>query len=365
MWQPLADFLFETLLILYLPLSHMYQEVARDCFLNVAIEEATGLEQIANTALIPYHYVLAGRKATLQENGAWLLEPRFPVDAQFWTKMALHVGAFPLSLAGGALLKAVAFLSPEVRQRYRAVQTFYRKESIAPKRDFYRSLGIALEEKAEFFLSQQLERRPGDEHHLKEQKECLAAMATLLNEADIAWWLDCGSCLGAYRYGGIIPWDEDIDVAVLLPDFDNVLCALSHLDPKKYLVQDWSGRDHPKSYIKVFLREARTCIDIYHFAIDPKAQQVRYILSLENHIFVPEWWRIRERRFTIPTPFAEVFPLKKALFDGVEVFLPNDPEKYLQRRYGENLAPAKVYNPQTNEYEKDLTHPYWQRAFAH
>jgi len=343
----------------------MYHTTTNDYLLNVSAENSSAIEEVANTILIPYQYAFAGRRATLQEDGQWRFEPRFPVDAQFWPKMALSYAALPFSVTVGGLLKGIALFSPEARARYRSMSGFYRFDSIVPRASMYKSLGIPLDDQPQFFTSQNLPRRPGDEHHLQEEKKCLVKMIQIFNEAKIVWWLDCGSCLGAYRYGGIIPWDGDIDIAVLLPDFDNVLCCLSRLDPKEYLIQDWSSRDHPKSFIKVFMRNTGTGIDIYHFDIDPEGQELRYILSLETHTFFPEWWKIRERRFKVPTPFTDVFPLKRALFDGLEVFLPNNPERYLQQRYGDNLSPVKIYDPQTSSYEKNLTHPYWQRKYAH
>lgn len=363
MLEKLTDFIIETLIILFLPLVHMYHAITDDCVLNVAVENRSAIEEVANTCLIPYQFVFAGRKATLTEEGHWNLEPRFAVDEWFWPKMTLSVAALPVSLTAGSLFKGLSYLFSDVREKIHSIR--HSTQSITDPRLLYQSLGIALTDSPALFASQNLPRRSGETNHLREEKECLATIASLFNEAKILWWLDCGSCLGAYRYGGIIPWDGDIDIAVLLSDFDNVFSLLRRLDPQKYLVQDWSGREFPKSYLKVFLRKTNSWIDIYHFAIDSQAQEVRYILSLENNIFFPERWKIRERRFTVPTAFQDVFPLKKALFDGIEVFVPANPEKYLQLRYGENLAPAKIYNPLTNEYEKDLTHPYWQRAYVH
>ncbi len=56
---------------------------------------------------------------------------------------------------------------------------------------------------------------------------------------------------------------------------------------------------------------------------------------------------------------------RKAMLDGVEVYVPQDTEKYLQRYYGDNLAPAKVFDAATGQYEKDLSHPYWQKSYVH
>jgi phosphorylcholine metabolism protein LicD len=199
-------------------------------------------------------------------------------------------------------------------------------------------------------------------HH---EKEALRKIGTLLEEANIPWWVDCGTCLGAYRYGGVIPWDEDVDIAVLMPDFDNVKRVLNQLDPSEYTVQDWSSREHPKSFMKVYVRKSGTFVDIYHFKILPETRQIQYVLSLEHAFFLPDWMKIREQKFTVPAEFDSVFPLKKMTFDNMTVFVPNKIEKYLQRYYGENLAPAKVFDPITNKYEKDLTHPYWLRAYVH
>lgn len=365
MWDRVWDMLVDTMRDTFLPLVCSYFAITSSVFVNTADLDATGFEKLGNTILVPTQYILAGRTAKQLPDGTWRLTQRFDYKDGFWLKVVPSLFALPPSFIFGCAVKGLGLLNKTVRNRYTHLTHFLQSDMIRPNSEAYRSMGLEIGQSLEWLKCEGHQRRPGDEKNLLADKEALRDITTLLTKAQISWWVDCGTCLGAYRYGGVIPWDCDIDIAVLLPDFQNVCHALNQLDPNKYIVQNWSSREHPDSYLKVYNRESNTLIDIYHFKIHPETKQLEYILALENNIFFPEWWRIRERRFKVPVAFETVFPLKKAMFDGIEVFVPNDTKKYLQRYYGENLDPAKVYDPVTGQYEKDLSHPYWQREFAH
>lgn len=367
MLDRICDFFVESLIILFMPLVCSYHTLCDDPFLNISINEASGLEKVGDAFLAPFQYIFAGQEAKQNPDGSWTLQQRFDYESNFWIKATASTLSLPPSLVLGTAVKGLSFLNQQTRAQYASLIAYQKSSIIKPNLQLYKDLGLEIEpsNQAKWADSQQYARRPGDENHLRAEKEALQHIGQLLTQEQIPWWVDCGTCLGAYRYGGVIPWDGDIDVAVLLPDFENVRKALNQLDPEKYIVQNWSGRDRPYTYLKVYVRETGKTIDIYHFRIDPDTRTLNYVLALENNLFFPSWWKIREQRFLVPAPYEMVFPLKKGLFDGVEVYLPNQTEPYLQRCYGENLAPAKLYDPTTNYYEKDLSHPYWQRAYVH
>lgn len=342
-----------------LPIVAAYHLVCSNVFLNTAAEDAIGFEKAGNMVLAPVQFLLAGKNAVV-EKGKYQLEQRFEYHDHLPLKSTAAVFSLPLSLPLGSLLKGIGYFSAETRTRHHKIATAVDSTEVLPKLDYYQSLGLAVHELDSILEPPAHKRRPGDENNLQQEKALMREMVRLFKANHIPFWVDCGTCLGAYRYGGAIPWDGDIDFAVLLPDFDNVMHALNGLDKSKYHVQDWSNRCRPKTYIRVYIRENHNFIDIYHFAIDPKNKTLTYVLSNEISEFMADSWKVRERRFTVSSSYDTIFPLRKADFDGIEVYVPNQTKKYLQERYGENIGPVRVFNEVSGNYEKDLNHPYWQ-----
>ena len=365
MLNKLWDFVVDSLIVFCSPLVCAYFACVSNVFLNVACEDANHLEKFGNFLLTPCHYLFVGQKASKDSEGQWVFSNRFEYDTYFIPKTIGSVVAAVPSFVLGTTTKALGLLTPTGFNHNQELASARTAEWTQSHLLEYASYGIGSATKPEWLASQGHRRRAGDENHLHHEKELLRQIGTLFDEAGIPWWVDCGTCLGTYRYGGVIPWDEDIDIAILMPDFDNAKRVLNKLDPAEYLVQDWSTRDQPKSSLKIYVRKNQNFIDIYNFKILPDTKQIQYVLAIENAFFWPEWVKIRERRFTVPVAIDAVFPLKQAMCDGIVVNVPRDTEKYLQRYYGENLAPAKIFDPTTNQYERDLTHPYWQRAYVH
>lgn len=354
-----------------LPLVAVYHLLCSNVFLNYAAQDAQSLERLGNYALAPFQYLFAGSVAIPysgidgQEPYGYATKLRFDYATHCFSRTAASLAALPLSLAIGSLLKGVAYLSPEVRDRHERLIASIATPIVRPNHEYYRAVGIPIGswEEGEVLQAPVYARRPGDEEVLRVEKQALLEIVRLLTAHKIPFWVDCGTCLGVWRHRGVIPWDNDIDLSVLEPDFDNVRRVLSTLDKGKYAVQDWSGRGKPGTYLKVYVKESRSLIDIYHFAIDPQSRTLTYILSNEESPFLPLAWKNRERQFVIATPFEEIFPLKRSTFDGIEVPVPNQTRMYLEKRYGD-ISPAKAFDERTGRYEKVSTHPYWHGALA-
>ena len=73
----------------------------------------------------------------------------------------------------------------------------------------------------------------------------------------LSYFLVCGSALGAVKYGGFIPWDDDIDVAMYREDYERFCREAPDLLPGHLFVQNFrSDPAFPHIYSK--LRNSNT-----------------------------------------------------------------------------------------------------------
>ena len=68
----------------------------------------------------------------------------------------------------------------------------------------------------------------------KTQLEILDYVAEFCDTHQIKYWLDSGTLLGAVRHKGYIPWDDDIDVGMLRPDFDRLMTLFDGGENTRY-----------------------------------------------------------------------------------------------------------------------------------
>jgi len=59
--------------------------------------------------------------------------------------------------------------------------------------------------------------------------ENLGIIKSILDKNGIAFWLDWGTLLGAIREGGIIPWDNDLDIGVFKKDLKKIISVMPEI----------------------------------------------------------------------------------------------------------------------------------------
>lgn len=131
------------------------------------------------------------------------------------------------------------------------------------------------------------------------QMDLLAEVDRICRKHDLHYFLTGGTLLGAIRHNGFIPWDDDLDIAMMRPDYDRMLEIMkTELDPA-YFVHDWhSDPASPHSFSKLKIRGTHypeglaqgskmndsIYIDIFPYDFAPDKPFTRKIQSIQLYL---------------------------------------------------------------------------------
>ncbi|MBR3928616.1 MAG: LicD family protein [Clostridia bacterium] len=89
------------------------------------------------------------------------------------------------------------------------------------------------------------------------QLELLKYFIDACEKLNLRWFCVCGTALGAVKYGGYIPWDDDVDVALPRPDYEIFLKNAFAFLPDDIFLQNYkTDKAFPHEFSK--LRNSNT-----------------------------------------------------------------------------------------------------------
>jgi lipopolysaccharide cholinephosphotransferase len=115
--------------------------------------------------------------------------------------------------------------------------------------------------------------------------QILKEVHKICEKHEIQYFLTGGTLLGAIRHKGFIPWDDDLDIALLRSDYEKFIRIAEVELPREYFLQTFATDPH---------------YDLYHIPV-----KVRY----NNSIFIEEK---EERKKYHRGIYIDVFPIDRA-----------------------------------------------------
>jgi lipopolysaccharide cholinephosphotransferase len=158
--------------------------------------------------------------------------------------------------------------------------------------------------------------------------EMLCAVDRVCKQNDIPYQLFAGTLLGAVRHQGFIPWDDDIDIAILRSDWDRFAEACARALDGPYFLQTYeTDPEYDNQYAKIrkhgTLFRERPCADakMHHgifidvFCLDTvkpgtlAGELQRGALCLLRRLRMEAAWRPRRRRHRWTAPLHALLGL--------------------------------------------------------
>lgn len=91
--------------------------------------------------------------------------------------------------------------------------------------------------------------------------QILQIFTQICDQLQLKYFLVCGSALGAVKYGGFVPWDDDVDVALFRDDYERFCKQAPALLPEPLFLQNFrTDPAFPEIFSKLRNSET-TCIE--------------------------------------------------------------------------------------------------------
>ena len=177
----------------------------------------------------------------------------------------------------------------------------------------------------------------------KFSEDVLFLICHKFNSSGVRYFVDAGTLLGITRDKELIPWDDDLDFAILSEDTDkafeiieSILVYLEKISGVEWVLnKEFSSNafgNIPKNGLRGYKLESVES-SVEHLKVD-------FFINYINNGYMD--YAISSRGYRRDP----VYMIKRhsTMFKGKEVYVPYDAESYLEEHYGDWKVPKKDWN---------------------
>lgn len=188
-------------------------------------------------------------------------------------------------------------------------------------------------------------------------------MSLMLKEFDricqkykIKYFLIAGSLIGARLYNGWIPWDGDVDIEVCEKDYNLLEKVIQKELPKEIWFQNKKTDPKYNHRILAKLRDLNSCYTDFPYVGKSSHQGLQIDINIykeiNDSIYFPDDKKITNLKKN------DIYPLKRVPFEDFSVLIMNNPDKYLDYKYGKKwrkILPINKRYPHEGRMDADKT----------
>lgn len=237
---------------------------------------------------------------------------------------------------------------------------------------------------------------PKAQGFLREYQLCLLSILKefdrICTQKNIRYWLSGGTLLGAIRHQGFIPWDDDVDVDMMREDYENFIetfnsstsnpdlycelyrdknapatCILKirhkkirqafvDIFPHDFYIKDVRGNEKIKLNKELTTIRKRLSRSIFRINDTKKLlEKLKYLTNEvinkgqfpneENHPTVHWGLDFPHRWANWLYDYEQIFPIRRAVFEGYQFCIPSDADFMLKNMYKEYMNLPKSICP--------------------